>query len=56
MISAVNAFKAKIIFVREKSREKKMQHFLSVTAVFNDNSSASAASDEAVKKYSRTSS
>lgn len=51
-LSAVNAFKAKMNFFVQLER-KKVEHFLCVKAVFNDNSSASAALDEAVKKYSQ---
>lgn len=53
MISAVNAFKAKMNMFFVQVERKKMQHFPSVQAVLNDNASASAALGEAVKKYSQ---
>ena len=53
MISAVNAFKAKMNIFSAQVEKKKMLHFSSVQAVLKDNVSASAALDEVVTKYSQ---
>uniref|UniRef100_A0A3B3HZV5 Uncharacterized protein n=1 Tax=Oryzias latipes TaxID=8090 RepID=A0A3B3HZV5_ORYLA len=52
-ISAVNAFRAKLSIFSTQLQKKKMLHFPSVQAALNDNVSASAALNEAVKKYSQ---
>lgn len=53
MISAVNAFKAKMNIFSAQVEGKKMLHFPSVQAVLKDNVSASAALDKVVTKYSQ---
>ena len=53
MISAVNAFKAKMNIFSAQVEKKKILHFSSVQTALKDNVSASAALDEVVAKYSQ---
>uniref|UniRef100_A0A8C6L134 DUF4371 domain-containing protein n=1 Tax=Nothobranchius furzeri TaxID=105023 RepID=A0A8C6L134_NOTFU len=52
MISAVNAFKAKMNIFSVHLQKKRVLHFPSVQSVLNDNASASETFDKVVDKYS----